>query len=71
MFLDPISTGLAEGLEMVQRSPAAYVTAELQRVCGTRRPLPWVRMLAEHDRQSWRDLNRALSLAHQHLLAES
>jgi len=71
LFLDPISTGLAEGLEMVQRSPAAYVTAELQRVCGPRRPLPWVRMLAERDQESWRDLNRALWLSYQHLLAGS
>lgn len=68
LFLDPVSVSLAEGLELVQQAPAQFAAAELQRVSGAQRPPPWVRMLAERDRQSWRDLDRALKLAHRHLL---
>ncbi|HUK72697.1 MAG TPA: DUF5937 family protein [Streptosporangiaceae bacterium] len=71
LFLDPVSTSLAEGLDLVQQAPARFVAAELQRVSGTRRPPPWVRMLAERDTQSWQYLDRALRLAYQHLLADS
>lgn len=65
LFLDPVSTSLAEGLDLVQQAPTAFVAAELRRVSGTRRPPPWVHMMAERDRESWRDLDRALRLAHQ------
>jgi len=71
LFLDPISTDLPEGLDMVQRSPAGFVTAELQRVTGNHQPPSWVRLLADRDRQSWRDLNTALQLTYRHLLAEA
>jgi len=71
LFLDPVSTNLPEGLALVQQAPVRFVTAELERVSGTRRPPPWMRMLAEHDTQSWRDLDRALRLAYQHLLRDS
>ena len=71
LFLDPVSTSLAEGLDLVRRAPDAFVTAELQRVTGTSRPPPWVRLIAERDQQGWRDLERALWLAHRHLLADS
>ena len=70
LFLDPVSTDLAEGLDMVQRSPAGFVTAELQRITGSRRPPSWVRLLADRDQQSWRNLNTALQLTYRHLLAE-
>jgi DNA-binding transcriptional ArsR family regulator len=71
LFLDPVSTSLAEGLDLVQRAPAPFVNAELRRVSGTRRPPTWVRMLAERDKQSWRDLNHVLRLTHKHLLKDS
>ena len=71
LFLDPVSTGLAEGLDLVQQAPTRFVTAELKRVSGTQRPPPWMRMLAERDTQSWRDLDRALRLAYEHLLGDS
>lgn len=71
LFLDPVSASLAEGLDQVRRTPDALVTAELRRVLSPRRPPSWVRLLAERDRQSWRDLERALWLAHRHLLADS
>ena len=70
LFLDPVTTSLAEGLDLVQRTPGGQVAVELERVCGTRRPPPWMRMLAEGDRQSRRDLDRAMRLAHQHLLRD-
>lgn len=71
MFLDPVSTSLAEGLDLVQQAPARLVTAELQRVSGPRRPPPWMQMLAERDTETWRDLDRTLRLAYWHLLGSS
>jgi DNA-binding transcriptional ArsR family regulator len=71
LFLDPISASLAEGLEQVQRTPRGLVASELSRVFPAGPPRTWVRLLAEHDRQTWRDLDRALSLAYRHLLADS
>lgn len=71
LFLDPVSTSLGEGLDLVHRAPARLVTSELQRVTGSRRPPPWMRMLADRDTESWRDLDRSLRLAYQHLLAGS
>jgi DNA-binding transcriptional ArsR family regulator len=70
LFLDPVSAGLAEGLEQVQQAPTRLVRDELERVFGTR-PLPaWARPLAARDRQTWRDLDRGLHLAHDHLLRD-
>jgi DNA-binding transcriptional ArsR family regulator len=71
LFLDPVTSSLAEGLALVQQAPTRFVAAELERVSGTRRPPPWMRMLADRDAQSWRDLDRALRLAYQHLLRDS
>lgn len=71
LFLDPISTSLGEGLDLVQRAPDHFVAAELKRVSGSRRPAPWVRLLADRDPQSWRDLDRGLRVAYQHLLKGS
>jgi len=71
VFLDPVSTRLDEGLELVQRAPANLVTAELDRVSGTRRAPLWLQLLADRDPDSWRDLDRALRVAHQHLVQDS
>lgn len=71
LFLDPVSTGLDEGLDLVQRAPASFVIAELDRVFGTQRAAPWLRLLADRDPDSWRDLDRGLRLAYQHLLQGS
>ena len=68
LFLDPLSADLAEGLELVQSAPASYVTEELRRVAGSRPPGPWLRSLAARDRDTWRDLDRALRAAHWHLV---
>lgn len=71
LFLDPITTDLAEGLELVRAAPASFVAAELRRVCGSRPPTPWLRSLAARDRQACRELDLALRLAHRHLLADA
>lgn len=68
LFLDPVSTSLGEGLDLVQSAPTSFVRAELDRVTGPRRPPPWVQNLADRDPEAWRDLDRALRLAYQHLL---
>jgi DNA-binding transcriptional ArsR family regulator len=71
LFLDPVSAGLEEGLELVQRAPASYVTSELEYVAATRSPAPLLRLLAERDRQAWRELDQALRLAYASLLQDS
>jgi len=68
VFLDPVSTSLEEGLELVQRAPAVLVSEELERVFADRRRPSWVPLLAAHDRRTWLDLDRALRLAYCHLL---
>jgi biotin operon repressor len=67
-FLDPVSTSLAEGLELVQQAPAGLVSRELQRVCAAGPRPSWVSLLAARDRRTWHDLDRALRLAYHHLL---
>ena len=69
LFLDPVSTSLAEGLESVQRTPAGYVNQELRRVFPAGPRPSWAALLAARDRQTWHDLDRALRLAHQNLIA--
>jgi hypothetical protein len=71
LFLDPVSAGLDEGLELVQQAPACLVRDELQRVLGSRPLPPCPRLLATGDRQTWRDLDRALRLTHDHLLSDA
>ena len=69
-FLDPVTTGLAEGLELVQQASTALVLSELERVSPAGQPATWMRLLAARDRQTWRDLDQALRLAHQHLIRD-
>lgn len=68
MFLDPVSTSLGEGLDLVQSTPSSFVQAELDRLTGPRRQPLWVQNLADRDPEAWRDLDHALRVAYQHLL---
>jgi DNA-binding transcriptional ArsR family regulator len=68
LFLDPVSASLSEGLDLVQSASASFVRAELERITGPRRPPLWVQNLADRDQEAWRDLDRALRVAYQHLL---
>jgi DNA-binding transcriptional ArsR family regulator len=68
LFLDPISASLAEGLDEVQHAPTEFVTGELHRLFPVGPPSPWARLLADRDRQTWRDLDCALRLAHHALI---
>lgn len=71
MFLDPLSTGLDDGLDEVRATPVARVRAELDRVCPAHRPLtPWIRDLAVKERRAWRTLEHALRAAHSALINE-
>lgn len=71
LFLDPVTPHLSEGLEMVQAAPSAFVQRELRRLAAIREPGPYLRSLAARDRDTWRDLDRALRAAHHHLVAEA
>ncbi|WP_329395264.1 winged helix-turn-helix domain-containing protein [Streptomyces melanogenes] len=71
MFLDPLSTGLDDGLDLVLATPASRVRAELDRVCPTRRPVtPWIKDLADGEREAWQTLERAMRAAHSALINE-
>lgn len=70
-FLDPVTTGLDEGLQLVRATPPELVRAGVERV-GVQRgrpPTPWARSLAEGDEEAWRLLGRALRDAYQVVLA--
>lgn len=72
VFLDTLSHRLDEGIDQVLSSPRALVRSELIRVCAAGRPLtPWIRHLADKDRDAWRVLERAVRSAHTCVLAES
>jgi DNA-binding transcriptional ArsR family regulator len=70
LFLDPISNGFDDGLDLVRSAPRAFVSAELQRLCATeRRITPWITGLAEQDADAWHTLTSALRAANDTLLA--
>lgn len=71
LFLDPVSTELREGLDLVMSAPRSIIGAELRRITTLEAtPItPWMRSLAAHDRDAWQDLERAVSAAHAALLA--
>jgi DNA-binding transcriptional ArsR family regulator len=66
LFLDPVTTELDEGRDLVQATPADLVAAYLRQ--ATAAAAPCLRSLAAGDREAWRDLDRALCLAYQHLI---
>ncbi|MEU1630270.1 ArsR family transcriptional regulator [Streptomyces sp. NPDC020096] len=69
LFLDPPSRGLVDGLDQVRSSPAAFVRAELKRVCvADRPPTSWTIRLAQQDRDAWQILQSAVRAAHAGLL---
>ncbi|WP_051187889.1 winged helix-turn-helix domain-containing protein [Nocardia tenerifensis] len=69
-FLDPLSVDIDEGIDQVMSSPRTTVRAELKRMCAIDRPLtPWIRLLADHDGDTWKDLHRALWTAYRAVLA--
>jgi DNA-binding transcriptional ArsR family regulator len=70
VFLDPVTTSLAEGLELVQQAPADLVSRELKRVFAAGPRPSWVPLLAARDRQTWHDLDCALRLTYRHLLQD-
>ncbi|MER6959542.1 winged helix-turn-helix domain-containing protein [Streptomyces sp. NPDC000618] len=72
LFLDPLSLGFDDGLDQVLSAPTPFVRAELRRVHTVgRRPIPWTRLLADRDRESWQILEHAVRAAHECLLARS
>lgn len=72
MFLDPLSQGLEDGLDLVLSSPTACVQAGLRRLYAAGQPQPqWVRQLAVQDGDAWRTLEDSLRLAYDCILADS
>jgi DNA-binding transcriptional ArsR family regulator len=72
LFLDPISDGLADGINQVLSSPRSFVRSELNRVFDGKRPdTGWLRGLGELDGDAWRVLAEAIRAAHASVLAPS
>ena len=69
MFLDPVSSGLEDGLDAVLSAPGPLVRSELRRICGKGQPItPWIRALHERDSDAWRVLGDALRAGHAALI---
>ncbi|MFD9959029.1 hypothetical protein [Amycolatopsis sp. NPDC058986] len=72
MFLDPPSPTMDEGVDRVMSASRLDVRAELERVCAIDRPrTPWVRGLADRDKEAWKVLEGALRTAYRATLAEA
>ncbi|MFF0630740.1 ArsR/SmtB family transcription factor [Streptomyces sp. NPDC004296] len=72
LFLDPPSDNMEEGMDQVLSTPRAQVRAELRRMCAIDRPLtPWVRHLADRDRDAWQILKLAVQAGHASVIAEA
>jgi biotin operon repressor len=60
LFLDPMTVGLADGLDRVLSTPRDYVRSELRLFPAT----AWARRLYDFDQDAWRMLSQALTTAH-------
>ena len=60
LFMDPMSVGLADGLDRVLSTPRDYVRCQLRQVPAT----AWARALYNFDRDAWQMLSKALTTAH-------
>lgn len=60
LFMDPMSVGMADGLDRVLSTPRNYVRSELRLFPAT----SWARALYNFDRDAWRALSEALTTAH-------
>ena len=57
LFMDPMSVGLADGLDRVLSTPRDYVRCQLRQVPAT----AWARALYNFDRDAWQMLAKALT----------
>jgi DNA-binding transcriptional ArsR family regulator len=70
LFLDPVSLGFGEGLDLVLSTPATAARDELHKVITDRaRITPWIRSLEDHDRAAWHELRAAVVSGYEVLLA--
>jgi DNA-binding transcriptional ArsR family regulator len=67
LFIDPMSAGLADGLDRVLSTPRDYVRSQLRLFPAT----AWARALYSFDRDAWRALSQALATAHAALVQPS
>ncbi|MCM6776518.1 winged helix-turn-helix domain-containing protein [Nocardia sp. CDC159] len=69
-FLEPPTPNVDEGIDMVMSTPREVVSAQVRRMCSIdREQTPWVRLLAEQDREAWSDLEHALRAGYSTVLA--
>ncbi|MQS15771.1 helix-turn-helix transcriptional regulator [Streptomyces kaniharaensis] len=69
LFLDPPSDDLDQGMELVRRSTATLVRAELTRITTAGLPVTaLMRRLAEQDRDAWQYLETAMRTAYPDLV---
>jgi DNA-binding transcriptional ArsR family regulator len=69
LFLDPVSQGFDDGLDIALSTPTPVVQAELRRVFGGRpRAGSWLRALSDRDTAAWQRLRGALESGYDILL---
>ena len=72
LFLDPPCQNVDDGVEQVRSTPTTTVRTELHRLhAQDERPKPWVRLLADGDRDMFQALVHAVGVGHEHLVAPS
>ncbi|OMI33031.1 ArsR/SmtB family transcription factor [Streptomyces sparsogenes] len=72
MFMDPPSDDVEEGMDQILSTPRPQARAELRRMCAIDRLItPWVRGLADRDRDAWQVLKLAVHASHASVIAEA
>jgi DNA-binding transcriptional ArsR family regulator len=65
LFLDPPNLDLDEGLDLILSTPRARAQTELKAMVAFDRPFtPWIRDLADLDRDAWQVLERSVRSAY-------
>jgi DNA-binding transcriptional ArsR family regulator len=69
LFLDPPSPDLEEGLDQILATSQARAETELRAICSFDRPFtPWIRDLADQDRDAWQILEVSVRSAYANVI---
>jgi len=69
LFLDPPSPDLDESLDQILSTSRTRAETELRAICSLDRPLtPWIRQLADQDRDAWQILEESVRSAYTNVI---
>jgi DNA-binding transcriptional ArsR family regulator len=72
LFLDPPTLDLDEGLDQILSTSRVQAETELHAMVSFDRPFtPWIRQLAEADRDAWRVLEQSVRSAYGNVISET